>query len=308
MKNKIFLGDCLEVLKTLPDDSLDASVVDPPYGLGTREPTGEEIIAYLQGETLDTGGDFMQRRWTIPSVAVWREVYRVLKPGAHLVVFAGTRTWDLISIGIRAAGFEFRDTVASQFGVQAFQWVQGCLTADAEILTESGWRLGLDVKAGELVAAWDPKTEVISLEPVEEHYVYPWDGELVVLRNDDTDQLLTPGHRVFHRPPHETGPWRCSSAGELGSMVFEVPILRLGLVGRDRASATISSVGREHYKGDVWCVKVSTGAFVARRNDRMFCTGNSGFPKSRDPLKNEILPEIERQLRAQGVEGDIVWK
>lgn len=125
MKSQILLGDCLDVLKTLPDASLDAAVLDPPYGLGTREPTADEIIAYLQGARLDTSGDFMGHKWDIPSVAVWREIRRVLKPGAHMLVFGGTRTWDLISLGIRAAGFECRDTIASNFGVSALQWVQG---------------------------------------------------------------------------------------------------------------------------------------------------------------------------------------
>jgi hypothetical protein len=93
--------------------------------LGTREPTADEIIAYLQGADLDHGHDFMGHKWSVPSVAVWRECYRVLKPGGHLVSFGGTRTWDLISLGLRAAGFENRDTIASNYGPSAVQWVQG---------------------------------------------------------------------------------------------------------------------------------------------------------------------------------------
>jgi DNA modification methylase len=123
--NTIHLGNCLDVLKTFPDNSIDAIVTDPPYGLGNREPEIDEILAYLQGENLNTGGDFMGRDWSVPSVQVWKECYRVLKPGGHVLSFAGTRTLDLISMGLRAAGFESRDTIASQFGVQTLQWVQG---------------------------------------------------------------------------------------------------------------------------------------------------------------------------------------
>jgi len=123
--NQILLGDCLEVLRTLPDESVDSIVTDPPYGLGTHEPTVDEILLYLQGSQLNTGGDFMGHDWFIPSPAVWRECYRVLKPGGHLLSFGGTRTFDLISLGLRAAGFENRDTVASQFGVTTLQWVHG---------------------------------------------------------------------------------------------------------------------------------------------------------------------------------------
>lgn len=121
----ILLGDCAEVLKTFDDASVDAVVTDPPYGLGTREPTVEEIIAYLQGSSLDTGGDFMKREWEIPPIAVWRECFRVLKPGGYLLSFAGTRTLDLVGVGIRAAGFECRDSIATEFGPIAFHWMHG---------------------------------------------------------------------------------------------------------------------------------------------------------------------------------------
>jgi len=122
--NQILLGDCLKLLKNLPDASISCVITDPPYGLGTREPTGEEIIAYLEGATLDTKGDFMGQNWSIPPVAVWKECFRVLKPGGHLLSFGSTRTFDLISIGIRAAGFENRDTVASFFGSTTLAWIQ----------------------------------------------------------------------------------------------------------------------------------------------------------------------------------------
>ena len=104
-------GDCLTELRKLPDNSVDSVLTDPPYGLGTREPTVDEIKAYLDGADLDTGGDFMGRKWFMPSVSVWREVYRVLKPGGHVAAFGGTRTYDLISLGLRAAGFEMRDAI-----------------------------------------------------------------------------------------------------------------------------------------------------------------------------------------------------
>jgi site-specific DNA-methyltransferase (adenine-specific) len=113
------------MLKTLPDESVDSCVTDPPYGLGTREPTASEIVAYLQGAELKQGGDFMGKKWDVPSVAVWKECYRVLKPGGHVLSFGGTRTFDLISVGLRTAGFECRDTIAQQFGVMCLQWIQG---------------------------------------------------------------------------------------------------------------------------------------------------------------------------------------
>lgn len=122
--NQVILGACLDVLKKLPDECIDACVTDPPYGLG-EEPTLEEIIAYLQGADLVTG-DFMGKDWEIPSVLVWREVYRVLKPGGYVLSFGGTRTFDLISLGLRAAGFEKRDSLSEDHpAFPALQWKYG---------------------------------------------------------------------------------------------------------------------------------------------------------------------------------------
>ena len=125
-ENRVLRGACLEVLKDIPDNTFDAVVMDPPYGLGSKEPTVEKIVAYLQGADLDTGGDFMGKKWEIPSVLVWQELFRVLKPGGHVLTFGGTRSWDLISMGARAAGFEYRDTIADEYpSFPALQWLYG---------------------------------------------------------------------------------------------------------------------------------------------------------------------------------------
>jgi site-specific DNA-methyltransferase (adenine-specific) len=124
--NLIHLGDCLEYLKSLPDNSIDAIVSDPPYGLGTREPTGEDIDRYLAGEAgLNTGGDFMRYGWEIPSVPTFRECFRVLKPGRHICCFAGTRTFDLMACGMLAAGFIEDGGLAQRFGLPILQWIHG---------------------------------------------------------------------------------------------------------------------------------------------------------------------------------------
>lgn len=91
----LHLGDCLEVLRTIPDNSIDSVVTDPPYGLA-----------------------FMGKRWDydVPSVDVWVECLRVLKPGGHLLAFAGTRTQHRMACRIEDAGFELRDMIAWVYG------------------------------------------------------------------------------------------------------------------------------------------------------------------------------------------------
>ena len=91
----LLAGDCLEKLKELPDNCVDSIVTDPPYGLS-----------------------FMGKRWDydVPSVNVWAECLRVLKPGGHLLAFAGTRTQHRMAVRIEDAGFEIRDMIAWVYG------------------------------------------------------------------------------------------------------------------------------------------------------------------------------------------------
>lgn len=109
-------GDCKEVLKTLAPDSIEAAVSDPPYGLGDMSPArvAECLAAWTRGEEYQpTGAGFMGKAWDAwtPGPDMWRELYRVLKPGAHALIFAGSRTQDLMSLALRLAGFEIRDTL-----------------------------------------------------------------------------------------------------------------------------------------------------------------------------------------------------
>jgi DNA modification methylase len=88
-------GDWLEILRAMPDASVDSVVTDPPYGLS-----------------------FMGKKWDydVPSEDIWRECLRVLKPGGHLLAFAGTRTQHRMAVNIEDAGFEIRDMIAWVYG------------------------------------------------------------------------------------------------------------------------------------------------------------------------------------------------
>ena len=111
---RLMLGNCLEQLKQLPDNSIDAVVTDPPYGLG-KEPDPVEVMkAWVEDKEHEVrGGGFMGREWDafVPQPAIWKEVYRVLKPGGHVVAFFGTRTYDWGVMAMRFAGFEIRDRI-----------------------------------------------------------------------------------------------------------------------------------------------------------------------------------------------------
>lgn len=115
----VYNGNCLDILKTLPDASVDAVVTDPPYGL-SREPDMAEVMRHWMAgdDYTHTGNGFMGKSWDsfVPGPSVWRECFRVLKPGGHLLSFAGSRTQDLMGLAIRLAGFEIRDSIAWLYG------------------------------------------------------------------------------------------------------------------------------------------------------------------------------------------------
>lgn len=92
---RLILGDCLEKLKELDDNSIDSIVTDPPYGLS------------FMGKTWD---------YDVPSVEIWKECMRVLKPGGHLLSFAGSRTYHRMAVRIEDAGFEIRDQIMWIYG------------------------------------------------------------------------------------------------------------------------------------------------------------------------------------------------
>jgi site-specific DNA-methyltransferase (adenine-specific) len=93
----LHIGNNLDILPTLPDNSVDSIVTDPPYELG------------FMGKKWDNSG-------IAYSVELWTQCLRVLKPGGHLLSFGGTRTWHRVAVAIEDAGFEVRDSIAWMYG------------------------------------------------------------------------------------------------------------------------------------------------------------------------------------------------
>jgi DNA modification methylase len=123
--SRILEGDCVELMAGLDEASVDAVVCDPPYELG-----------------------FMGKAWDRTGVAyqasTWREAYRVLKPGGHLLAFGGTRTYHRLACAVEDAGFEIRDSLI---------WLYG-----------SGFPKSLDVSKA-IDKAAGAKREVVGLSP-----------------------------------------------------------------------------------------------------------------------------------------------
>ncbi len=114
----IFTGDALEILKNkFEDNTIDTVITDPPYGLSkiSSKELNKIIKEWVTGNDsfIPDKKGFMEERWDafVPPPALWKEVYRVMKPGGTILVFAGSRTYDLMTLSLRFAGFELKDTL-----------------------------------------------------------------------------------------------------------------------------------------------------------------------------------------------------
>jgi DNA modification methylase len=122
LNNRVQLhcGDCLDVLAALEENSIDSCVTDPPYHL-SEVPTFRGKVGTTRTDAdRSARRGFMGKQWDGGDIAfrpeVWREVYRTLKPGAHLLAFGGTRTHHRMVCAIEDAGFEIRDTIMWVYG------------------------------------------------------------------------------------------------------------------------------------------------------------------------------------------------
>lgn len=115
----ILQGGCRDRMAEMEDNSIDAIVCDPPYGLSKEPDIVEVLTHWLNGDDYTTtGGGFMGKTWDsfVPGPATWRECYRVLKPGGYLLAMASSRTSDLMGISIRLAGFITHPIIGWAFG------------------------------------------------------------------------------------------------------------------------------------------------------------------------------------------------
>ena len=125
-------GDCRDVLRAMPDNSIDSVVTDPPYALvSIVKRFGGEPVSNMHTQAAEQPPNrgaqykrlskgFMGKTWDTGETAFatefWAEVLRVLKPGGHVVAFSGTRTYHRMACAIEDAGFEIRDQLQWLYG------------------------------------------------------------------------------------------------------------------------------------------------------------------------------------------------
>lgn len=120
----LHLGNCIDILKTISANSIDAVVTDPPYHLQGKGPGQKQFAPgasqFAKANEYAKSAGFMGKKWDGGDIAfrseTWVEVFRVLKPGGHLLAFGGTRTYHRMACAVEDAGFEIRDMISWLYG------------------------------------------------------------------------------------------------------------------------------------------------------------------------------------------------
>ncbi len=154
---RLYLGDCSDVLASLPENSIDSVVCDPPYGLTQNKRGGSGVaslnLASPAGRSrVTTGGGFMGKEWDagVPDMEYWAAILRAAKPGAHLLAFGGTRTFHRLAVAIEDAGWEIRDTLMWVYGsgfpksMDVSKQLDKMTGAEREVVHYDRYRDGID--------------------------------------------------------------------------------------------------------------------------------------------------------------------
>mgnify|MGYP002761162960 FL=1 len=196
MNVEVIHEECSEYLGTLDENSIDACVTDPPYELG------------FMGEEWDRSGIAFDPEF-------WAKVKRVLKPGAHMAVFGGSRTYHRIAVGIEDAGFEIRDTI---------DWIYGCVSPDTDILTSEGWKSHDEISIGDTAVCYDKDTGTYQHGPVQQKVEKYNQPRAYRIQGNCTDQIVSPMHRVLVERGgnlHFERAWKLARQQEISVPVLE---------------------------------------------------------------------------------------
>ena len=192
-------GDNRESLRRLIDQGVrvHSVVTDPPYGLTSiQKRFGKEGSAPAKfgtdGAFARASAGFMGSKWDGTGIErdpeFWRLVWEILLPGGYVVAFSGSRTGHWQACAMEMAGFIMHPFLG---------WIYGCLDDQTECLTRRGWLRYTDLRDTDEVLQWESATGRLSWVRPEAVHEYPFNGDMVTIRNRHTDQVLTPNHRVY---------------------------------------------------------------------------------------------------------------
>jgi site-specific DNA-methyltransferase (adenine-specific) len=310
----IYHGDCLEVLRALPDASVDAVVTDPPYGInfmgkawdgaaiaqaavsGVDHTKTRERSASMHAGSYDLSatGNRAFQAWATEWAA---ECLRVLKPGGHLLAFGGTRTWHRLACAIEDAGFEVRDSIAWMYGsgfpksLDVSKAIDKAAGAEREVV---GSKIGLpgyslapskgtgDLRFGGFGGDGDPEREAQITAPATDA-AREWSG---------WGTALKPAHEpivVARKPLVGTV---AANVLEHGTGALNIDACRIGMSSEDRANIEGRVwVGRNQYQDG----KTIYGGYETDGTDQRMTVHAAGRWPANVVLDEDQAAELDRQ-------------
>lgn len=187
---ELLTGDCRDVLRSMPENSVDSIVCDPPAGVGFMgkewDTFGKGAMPYGYSGSSRTDGD--RDRFVAYLAEIMLAAIRVLKPGGHALIWALPRTSHWTGWALEQAGFEIRDRVSHLFG---------CLGDDTEILVDGQWEPYYKAVSGRLALCYDVENDEYSWQPIQDLFVYDYADTAYRIVSDSTDQIVTKNHRCI---------------------------------------------------------------------------------------------------------------
>lgn len=305
MSERVMLleGDVLEALKLMPDNSVDAVLSDPPYGLefmgkAWDAPWKENADGFRRSENAaDVGRDNVFGRTSGRSpeykagvgFQLWceqwaKELLRVLRPGGHAVLFGSTRTYHRLVVALEDAGFECRDTIS---------YMYGCLTEDTEILVDGEWKHYLEATTGRLTLCYNRDTDAFSWQSIHQLFVYNYDDTAYRIQSNSTDQIVTRNHRCLIE---QDGAYVFQFAEEAARQ-HEIRVPVLESVQNLLASLPMPNKGADCQKQDVrtsMCNRINQRTENAKTDVREDRNGGTGLPMRCQVLPRSLMGEEGR--------------
>lgn len=171
----LYHNDCLSQLRLLASNSVDAVVSDPPAGISFCNAKWDH----------DKGG---RDQWVTWMTRVMKEVYRVVKPGGHILIWSIPKTMHWTGWAIESAGFESKGQIYH---------INGCLDTDTEIVTSTGVKPYHRLEIGEPVLVYNLDSKGYSYQPILEIMEYDYEDTAYRLIGDFGEQVVTRRHRVI---------------------------------------------------------------------------------------------------------------
>lgn len=183
--------------------------------------------------------------------------------------------------------FCFNMAVPTRVGFQ-------CMSEDTEILTPFGWKGYADLKKGEIIKTFNIEKEIIEDKPIKKLFAREYSGIMYNLKNKETDQLISPKHRVAYKL-NSKDKYNLSPIEDIKNKSFFIPaaISKEDYSFEEFYSSEITKINEVSYKGIIWCPNTDNETVIARRNGKVFITGNTPFTnvtldlKIPDYMKNE---------------------